>query len=111
MRGLIEDWEQALHSDKSVYVLSTDMSKDCNCLSHSLTVKKFFENRRNRIKLSEITSDWKPMKRGCPQESSFGPLLLNMFQNDLPLHVKNGNVTMYADDYQLHVTGNKSRNS
>ena len=111
MRGLIEDWKQALHSNQPVDVLSTDMSKACDCLSHSLTVMKFFENRRNRIKLGEITSDWKPMKRGCPQESSFGPLLLNMFQNDLPLHVKNGNVTMYADDYQFHVTGNKSRNS
>ena len=32
-----------------------------------------------------------------------GPLLWNMFQNDLPLHVENGNITMYADDHQLHV--------
>ena len=28
-----------------------------------------------------------------------------MFQNDLPLHVENGNITMYVDDYQLHVKG------
>ena len=48
------------------------------------------------------------MKRGCPQ---FRPLLWNMFQNDLPLHVKNGNITMYADDHQLRVMGNKSQNS
>ena len=33
----------------------------------------------------------------------FGPLIWNMFQNDLPLHVENGNITMYADDDQLHV--------
>ena len=45
------------------------------------------------------------MKRGCPQGSSSGPLLWNMFQNDLPLHVENGNITMYADDHQLHVKG------
>ena len=45
------------------------------------------------------------MKRGCPQGSSFWPLLWNMFQNDLSLHVENGNITMFADDYQLHVRG------
>ena len=68
-------------------------------------MRSFFENRRNRVKLGEITSIWKPMKRGCPQGSSSGPLLWNMFQNDLPLHVENGNITMYADDHQLHVKG------
>ena len=78
------------------------MRKAFDCLSHSQTIKKleaygfgsgsldlmrsFFENSRNRVKLSLLTSEWKPMKRGCPQ---FRPLLWNMFQNDLPLHVKN----------------------
>ena len=68
-------------------------------------MRSFFENSRNRVKLGEITGIWKPMKCGCPQGSSFGPLLWNMFQNDLPLHVENGNITMYADDHQLHVKG------
>ena len=90
-------------------------------MSHSLKIKKLeaygfgsgsldlmgsiFENRRNWVKMGEITSIWKPMKRGSPKGSSFGPLLWNMFQNDLPLHVENGNITMYADDHQLHVKG------
>ena len=55
--------------------------------------------------MGEITSIWKPMKRGSLQGSSFGSLLWNMFQNDLPLHVENGNITMYADDHQLDVKG------
>ena len=124
LRGLIEDWKQAVDSKQPVYVLSTDMRKAFDCLSHSQTIKKlevygfgsgsldlmrsFFENSRNRVKLSLLTSEWKPMKCGCPQ---FRPLLWNQFQNDLPLHVKNGNITMYADDYQLRVMGNKSQNS
>ena len=124
LRGLIEDWKQAVDSKQPVYVLSTDMTKAFDCLSHSQTIKKleaygfgsgsldlmrsFFENSRNRVKLSLLTSEWKPMKRGCPQ---FRPLLWNMFQNDLPLHVKNGNITMYADHHQLRVMGNKSQNS
>ena len=68
-------------------------------------MRSFFENSRNRVKMGEITSIWKPMRCGSPQGSSIGPLLWNMFQNDLTLHVENGNITMYADDHQLHVTG------
>ena len=38
--GLIEDWKQAVHSKQLVCVLSTDMSKAFDCLSHFLTIKK-----------------------------------------------------------------------
>ena len=57
--------------------------------------------------MGEITSICKPMKPGSPQGSSFGTYsgTWNMFQNDLPLHVENGNITMYPDDHQLHVKG------
>ena len=72
-------------------------------------MRSFLENRRNRVKLGEIMGNWKPMKRGCPQGSSFGPLLWNTFQNDLSLHVENGNITMYADNYQLNVKGTNNK--
>ena len=45
------------------------------------------------------------MERGCPQRSSFGPLLWNMFQNDMAFQIKDSNLTMYADDHQLYVAG------
>ena len=45
------------------------------------------------------------MIRGCPQGSSFGPMLWNIFQNDMAFHVKNSNLSMYADDHQLYITG------
>ena len=37
---LIEDWKQAVDSKQLVSVLSTDMSKAFDSLSHSLTIKK-----------------------------------------------------------------------
>ena len=68
--ALIEDWKLAADTKQLVYILSTDMSKAFDSLSHSLTTKKleahgfgrrslglFFENRQNRVKLGEITSD------------------------------------------------------
>ena len=119
---LVENWEQAVDKNQLLSILSTDMSKAFDYLSHSLTIKKleaygfsscsisltqsFFENRQNRVKLNDITSEWKKMEQGCPQGSSFGPLLWNLFQNDLSLHIKDANLTMYADDHQLYVMGN-----
>ena len=50
-------------------------------------------------------SSWKDAVRGCPQESSFGPLLWNIFQNDMTYIVNNASLSMYADDHQLYVKG------
>ena len=38
--GLIEDWKWAVDTKQLVNVLSTDMSKAFDCLSHSLMIKK-----------------------------------------------------------------------
>ena len=45
-------------------------------------------------------------KKGCPQGSSFGRLLWNLFQNDLPLHKQSDNLFMYADDHQIYSNEN-----
>ena len=50
-------------------------------------------------------SSWKDAVRGCPQGSSFGPLLWNIFQNDMTYIVNNASLSMYADDHQLYVKG------
>ena len=118
---LIEDWKQAVDSKKLVSVLSTDMSKAFDSLSYSLTAKKleayglvgrslnlmrsFFADRRNRVKMCDATSDRIKMYRGCPQGSSFGLLLWNIYQNDMSAHVKDVNLTMYADNHQMYVKG------
>ena len=37
---------------------------------------------------------------------SFGPLLWSMFQfNGMAFHIPDSNLTLYADDHQLYVTG------
>ena len=80
-------------------VVSTDMSKAFDSLYPPLIVKKleaynfsesslkllrsYCNSRMNRAKIVSVTSTWKPLERGCPQGSNFGPLLWNIFQNDL----------------------------
>ena len=117
---LVEDWKLAVDRKELVTVLSTDMTKAFDSLCHPLTIKKleaygfgsnslnlirsFFSDRFNRVKLNQNTSEWKFMRRGCPQGTAFGPLLWNMFQNDMSFHVKESDLTMYADDHQLYTT-------
>ena len=45
------------------------------------------------------------MSLGCPKGSLCGPLLWNLFQNDMTMLVKDTNLFMYAHDHQLYVTG------
>ena len=118
---LVEEWKLAVDRKELVTVLSTDMSKAFDSLCHPLIIQKleaygfgsnslnlirsFFSDRLNRVKLNQNTSEWKCMQRGCPQRTAFGPLLWNMFQNDMSFHVKESDLTMYADDHQMYATG------
>ena len=103
---------------KLVGVLSTDMSKAFDSLCSPLLIAKlkaygfsdealglmrsYFCERKCRVRIDpETTSGWYETTRCCPQGSSFGPLLWNVFQNDLHYIVKNCTLFMYADDHQL----------
>ena len=59
--------------------------------------------RQNRVKLNSAVSEWLEVRRGCPQGSSFGPLLWNIFQNDMTDLIGEASLSMYADDHQLFV--------
>ena len=119
---LVEAWKRAIDRKNIVGVLSTDMSKAFDSLHPPLLINKlkaygfsdcatdllrsYFSERKNRVRLgTEITSEWKKTTRGCPQGSALGPLLWNIFQNDLPYNVSKCNLTMYADDHQLYFAG------
>ena len=57
------------------------------------------------MKLQDAYSEWKEQPRGCPQGSSFGPLLWNHFQNELSLSTQSDRLLIYADDHQVYTTG------
>ena len=64
-----------------------------------------FHNKQHRVKRTSMPSQWRVLKRGCPQGSCFGPLLWNIYQNDLNYYFTDRNISRYADDYQVFVSG------
>ena len=68
-------------------------------------MRSFFNNRQNRVRLGNTESNWYQMSRECPQGSSFGPLLWNLFQNYLPCSITTAKLSVCADDHQLYTSG------
>ena len=68
-------------------------------------LKSYLCDRKYRVKIRSHTSSSRTISRGCPQGCALGPLMWNIFQNDLSFFVKSS-LSMYADDHQMFHFGN-----
>ena len=90
---LTENWKRAIDDRNIVGILSTKAfdslhtplllrKLDAYGFSTSSTglIRSYFTERKYRVKIgTENKSEWKEVLRGCPQDSTFGPLLWNTF--------------------------------
>ena len=114
---IIEDWKKALDDNKFIAAILMDLSKAFDCLPHNLLMlkleayglsenslkllKSYLENRRQRIKIGNNYSEWDTLIRGAPQGSILGPVLFNVFINDIFHFVQDSTIYNYADDNTL----------
>ena len=94
-----------------------DLAKAFDCLPHGLIISKlhaygvstpacellfsYLHWRKQRVKISTSRSSWTTLSKGVPQGSILGPLLFNIFMNDLFLFIEKCKLYNYADDNSL----------
>ena len=91
-----------------------DLSKAFDCMHHALLItkldaygittislkllKSYLTNRQQRVKIGNATSEWKEILREVPQGSILGPILFNIFINDMFHLITRDDLVNYADD-------------
>jgi hypothetical protein len=116
----IEDWKCALDKKELIGTMFMDLSSAFDCLPHSLLISKMYayglntsacelvfsylSSRKQRVKINNTKSDWVYTNKGVPQGSILGPLLFNIFINDLFYFIDKCSLHNYADDNSLSVS-------
>ena len=111
---MLEKWRKALDNRKLAGALLTDLSKAFDCLNHELLIAKlnaygfdhaslefiysYLSDRKHRTKINNSLSTWAEIISGIPQGSILGPLLFNIYLNDIFFFVDEGSLANYADD-------------
>ena len=68
-------------------------------------IKNYLSNRKQCVKIGNITSEWEDIYKGVPQGSILGPVLFNIFINDIFYFIQESSLYTYADDNTLSYEG------
>ena len=61
-------------------------------------INSYLSGRKHRTKVNNSFSSWTDIKSGIPHGSILGPLLFNIYLNDIFYFINENNLTNYADD-------------
>jgi len=113
----VDDWSKAIDNRERVDVAILDFSKAFDSVPHERLKSKlhyygirgdtlswiaaFLYNRRQRVLLNGVASDWSRVVSGVPQGTVLGPLLFLLYVNDITEGVLS-HIRLFADDCVLY---------
>ena len=116
--ALIEGWRDSLDKGGYAGAMLMDLSKAFDTIDHKLLIAKlhaygldksslllimdYLSERSQRVKIDSAFSSWSNLDKGVPQGSVLGPLLFNIYINDLFWVNEMTEVCNFADDTTLY---------
>ena len=117
---ITEDWRNSIDNKEAIAAVAVDLSKAFDAINHSLLLAKlkaygfsphalelmftYLLGRQQCVRLEGLCSNFKTVKSGVPQGSLLGPLLFNIFVNELNFCVPNVSLRLYADDTTAYLS-------
>ena len=114
---MIKEWKAELDSDNIVGAILMDLSKAFDCISNDLLIAKlhaygldenalvliysYLKRQKQSMRINNTYSSFQTILSGVPQGSVLGPILFNVYKNDLFLFIKQATLHNYADDNTL----------
>ena len=115
---MLEKWKKGLDKGENVCAIFMDLSKAFDTINHDLLLAKltsygfsenglklmcsYLKDRRQAAQINNNFSSYKKVHVGVPQGFIDGPLLFNLFINDLVPFVSETFLSIFADDNNLY---------